>query len=299
VTNSGIPVITSSRNQRIVDARKLGQRKHRRRQGRFLVEGLQLLHMALDAGAQPIEVFYCERQFVGNEAPVLLERFHQAGAKLLAVSPPVMETLSERDISQGIVATFAMFGDSLQTLRLTGRELVVVVDRLQDPGNLGTLIRTADAVGAAAMILIEPCVDPFDPKTVRGTMGSLFNVPLVQTSDVPGFSTYLCDKGLHLVAADAKLGKTWGEGLLEGGVALILGNEARGLSDDVRPHVEAWANLPIVGKAESLNVAIAGGVLMYAWLRTNLGEQGSSQDQTTSAQQRVSQDDQQGRAGQQ
>jgi TrmH family RNA methyltransferase len=265
-------VITSSRNQRIIEARKLRQRKHRRRQGRFLVEGLQLLHMALDAGVQPMEVFYCERQFVGSEAPALLDRFRQAGADLVAVLPPVMETLSERDTPQGIVATFAMLEASLPTLRLTGRELVVVVDRLQDPGNLGTLIRTADAVGAAATILIEPCVDPFDPKTVRGTMGSLFNVPLVQTSNMPDLATYLREKGLRLVGADAKLGRAWGEGLWEGGVALILGNEARGLSDDVRPYVEAWAGLPIVGKAESLNVAIAGGVLMYAWLRTNLRE---------------------------
>lgn len=265
-------VVTSVRNRRIVEGRKLGQRKHRQRQGRFLVEGLQLLHMALDAAAQPGEVFYCESQFAGSEAPALLDRFRQAGADLVAVSPQVMRTLAERETPQGIVATFTLFEASLQTLPLTGRELVVVLDRLQDPGNLGTLIRTADAVGAAVTILIEPCVDPFDPKTVRGTMGSLFNVPFVQTPDVPGLFGYLREKGLRLVGADAQLGETWGEGLWEGKVALILGNEARGLSDDVRRFVDAWARLPILGKAESLNVAVAGGVLMYAWLRANLGE---------------------------
>jgi TrmH family RNA methyltransferase len=280
--NDRIAPITSTRNRRIVEARKLAQRKHRRRQGRFLVEGLQLLHMALDAGAQPIEVFYCEGQFAGAEAPALLDRFRawpcragqdrQTGTELVAVSPQVMEALSERDTPQGIVATFALFETRLQSLRLTGCELVVVLDRLQDPGNLGTLIRTADAVGAGAVILIEPCVDPFDPKTVRGTMGSLFNVPLVQTADVPGLFTWLRGKGVRLVGADAQLGKAWGEDLWAGGVALILGNEARGLSDDVCGYVAAWAHLPMVGKAESLNVAVAGGVLMYAWLRTNLRE---------------------------
>ncbi len=265
-------VITSTRNRRIVEARKLEQRKHRRQQGRFLVEGLQLLHMALDAGARSIEAFYCESQFAGTEAAALLDRFRQAGAELVAVSPPVMETLSERDVPQGIVATFALFETSLQALSLAGDELVVVLDRLQDPGNLGTLIRTTDAVGAAATVLIEPCVDPFDPKTVRGSMGSLFNVPLVQTSDVPALFTHLRQKGLRLVGADAQLGEAWGEGLWGGGVALILGNEARGLSDDVRTYVEDWVRLPIPGKAESLNVAVAGGVLMYTWLRTNLRE---------------------------
>jgi TrmH family RNA methyltransferase len=264
--------ITSTRNRRIVEARKLDQRKHRQRQGRFLVEGLQLLHMALDAGARPVEVFYCEGQFVGTEAATLLDRFRQTGADLAAVSEHVMQVLSQRDAPQGIVATFALFETPLQKLQLTGRELVVVLDRLQDPGNLGTLIRTADAVGAGAVVLIEPCVDPFDPKTVRGTMGSLFNVPLVQTADVPALFAWLRDRGLRIIGADARLGEPWGQGLWEGGVALTLGNEARGLSEDVRAHAEAWARLPIAGKAESLNVAVAGGVLMYAWLQANLQE---------------------------
>jgi len=262
-------VITSARNRRIVEARKLGQRKYRERQGRFLVEGLQLLHMALDAGASPVEVFYCESQFVGTEAAVLLDRFRRTDADLIPVAEHVMHTLSQRDAPQGIVATFALFETSPQDLQLTGRELVVVLDRLQDPGNMGTLIRTADAVGAAAVVLIEPCVDVFDPKTVRGSMGSLFNVPLVRTGDVAGLFDWLRSKGLRLVGADARQGEAWGRGLWEGGAALILGNEARGLSEDVRAYVEDWARLPIVGKAESLNVAVAGGVLMYMWLQAN------------------------------
>ncbi len=269
MTVSETTVITSTRNRRVVEARKLAQRKHRQRQGRFLVEGLQILHMALDAGAHPMEVFYCEGQFAGSEAPALLNRFRRTGANLVAVAPHVMQTLSTRDTPQGIVATFALLETSLDALTLTGRDLVVVIDRLQDPGNLGTLIRTADAVGAAGVVLIEPCVDPFDPKTVRGTMGSLFNVPLARTSDVAGLFAWLRRNGLRSVGADPRLGQLWGDGLWAGGVALILGNEARGLSDDARPHVEAWARLPIVGRAESLNVAVAGGVLMYAWLRAN------------------------------
>jgi len=265
-------MITSTHNPRIVEARKLDQRKQRREQGRFPVEGLQLLHMALDGGARPIEVFYCEEQFDGPEAPALLERFRAAGAHLLAVSPHVMQALSERDAPQGLVATFALFETPLDEIRLAGNELVVVLDRLQDPGNMGTLIRTADAAGAAAVILIEPCVDPFDIKTVRGSMGSLFNVPLVHTTDVPGLFDRLRRSGLRRVGADARLGEAYGQGLLQGGVALVLGNEARGLSEDVRRHVDAWARLPIAGKAESLNVAVAGGVLMYEWLRANWGE---------------------------
>jgi TrmH family RNA methyltransferase len=228
--------------------------------------------MALDAGASPIEVFYCRSQLALADGVALLDRFHQAGAELVTVSPRVMEALAERESPQGIVATFALFEASFRDVSLCGRDLVVVLDRLQDPGNLGTLIRTADAVGAAAVILVEPCVDPFDPKTVRGTMGSLFNVPMLRTSDSSELFSWLRDSGLRLVGTDVHRGAEWGEGLMVDGVALVLGNETRGLSNDVRPFVEAWARLPIVGKAESLNVAVAGGVLMYAWLRCHLRE---------------------------
>ncbi len=251
-------------------ARKLTQRKYRQAQGRYLVEGLQLLHMALDSSAAAHEVFYCPEQFAGSAAPALLERFRQAGALLLRVAPHVMAALSDREEPQGIVATFRLTETPLSALALTGRELVVVVDRLQDPGNLGTLMRTADSVGAAAVILVEPCVDPFDPKTVRGSMGSLFNIPVVSVRDVPAFFAWLAARGLRPVGADPHLGETWGAGLWRGGVALVLGNEARGLSPDVADQIRDWAKLPIVGKAESLNVAVAGGVLMYLWLRENL-----------------------------
>ena len=250
--------------------RKLEQRKHRQRQGRFLVEGLQLLHMALEAGARPIEVCFCQSQFAGAQASALLQRLRDAGAELVLVSPQVMQSLSQPDVCQGLVATFPLLQVDLQAVDLGGDELVVILDRLHDPGNLGTLIRTAEAVGAAAAILIEPCADPFGRKAVRGSAGSLFSLPLVVTQDVRGTFAWLCQRGFRLVGADSRLGRMWGEDLWRGGVALTLGNEARGVSPDVRDRMQGWARLPIVGGAESLNVAVAGGVLMYAWLRENL-----------------------------
>jgi TrmH family RNA methyltransferase len=237
-----------------------------------MVGDLPSLKMAVEVGACPIEVFYCASQVMESEASAVLDAFGRAEAEMVAVSARVMEALSEREVPQGIVASFALFESSLPDLPLSGRELVVVLDRLQDPGNLGTLIRTADAVGAGATVLIEPCVDPFDPRAVRGTMGSLFNIPLVRVSNVPSLWAHLRGKGFRLVGTDVEQGRVWGDGVLEGGVALILGNEARGLSSDVRPFVGSWARLPMIGKAESLNVAVAGGVLMYAWLRANLRE---------------------------
>lgn len=264
------PTITSRRNPRIVEARKLAQRKHRERQGRFLVEGVLLLELALTAGATPQEAFYCQGQLDEPQGPALLNALEQAGAELVGVSPEVMDSLAERQAAEGVLATFPLPEYRLDDLDLAHRSLVLVLDRLQDPGNLGTLIRTADAVGASAVVLIEPCVDPFDPKTVRSSMGSLFNLPVVRAENIRKLFLYLSQRGLRAVAADAHQGVSWGEGLWHQGVALVLGNEARGLSPDVQPYIENWARLPVVGRAESLNVAVAGGVLMYTWLREQL-----------------------------
>lgn len=293
-------MISSTKNPRIVEARKLTQRKHRLRQNCFLVEGLQLLGMALQARTLPAmrariiprQVFYSEALFAGDMAPHLLAQLIEAGAEAIAVAPQVLNALSERDLSQGLTATFALreLEWSLPELDLTNPanieavesestipqltdqgSLVLVLDKLQDPGNLGTLIRTADAVGARAVILLEPCVDPFDPKTVRGTMGSLFNVPFTRTKNVEEALSQLIRANYRLVGADAARGHlAWQSEALVGPVALVLGNEARGLSPDLRPYLHDFVSLPLRGQAESLNVSIAGGVLMYEWLRVNV-----------------------------
>lgn len=264
--------ITSTANRHVIEARKLRQRKHRQEQRLFLLEGLQLLTMALDAGARAAQVFYCPEQFSGKQGPALVERFARSDAELLQVTPSVMAALSDRDGPQGIAATFSLFSAELSDLRLTGTDLVVVLDRPQDPGNLGGLVRTADAVGAAGVVVLEPAVDLFDPKAIRASMGSLFNLPVVLTPH-PAALDLLEQQGVTPTGASehaAELGGgRWGEAALLGSCALVLGNEARGLSPDVTPHIRRWVSLPMRGKAESLNVSVAGGVLMYLWLRAN------------------------------
>ena len=276
-------IITSINNQRIIDTRKLQTRKHRQRQGRFLVEGFEILHLALDAGIRPIEVFYCEEQCSEKATQQLLNRFRGAGAMLVPVSPQVLHTLSAAAgnvyadphkasphvIQTHIVATFALFVTSFQDIDLTSDELVLVLDQTQTPSNLGMILRTADAVGVAAVFLIPPCVDIFHPKSVRGSHGSLFSVPLVQTGDIPGLFRWLRERGFRTMGADPHLGKLWNQESWKGRVALVLGHDVRGISEAVRAQVEGWAQLPMTGKVESLNVAVAGSVLIYEWFRVN------------------------------
>lgn len=276
-------MITSTRNPRIVDVKKLDHRKHRQRQDRFLVEGLQLLALAVEMQAKipgkfiPRDIFYCAELFTGDMAPRLLAQLTEAGGTPVPVTEHVLNAISDRDTSQGLAVTFQVSKvewpiEALLAAIKPGKtpKLVLILDKLQDPGNLGTLIRTADAVGATAIFLLEPCVDAFDPKTVRGTMGSVFTVPLARAQNSAELLPRLAKLGYRLVGADAPRGETvWDSPALSGSVGLVLGNEARGLSPELHAQLTGLVSLPLLGHAESLNVSVAGGVLMYEWLRMN------------------------------
>jgi TrmH family RNA methyltransferase len=180
-------------------------------------------------------------------------------------------------IQTHMVATFALaarqarakFETSFRDIELSGDALVLVLDQTQTPGNLGMILRIADAVGVAAVFLIEPCVDIFHPKSVRGSHGAIFSVPLAQTADVPGLFAWLREREFRAVGADPTVGKLWVEDMWKGRVALVLGHDVRGISDEVRAEVSEWARLPMTGKVQSLNVAVAGGVFIYEWFRVN------------------------------
>ena len=262
-------LITSLRNPRIVALRKLTQRRQRRLQGRFVAEGLQALHMALAAGWRAQEVYHCPACFSGTAASQLVQRFSAAGARLIEVNAHVMQALSEREAPQGLLATFALPQASLADLQLREPALVLLLDRLRDPGNMGALLRTADAVGAGAVLLLPPCVDATDPKVVRASMGSFFSLPVITVDSLPTLLAWLKRQGLPLIGADGREGQLWTELDWRGGLALALGNEAHGLDEMLAEQCERLAALPLHGLAESLNVAVAGGVLTYAWRAAN------------------------------
>lgn len=261
-------IITSLRNPRIVALRKLGRRRQRLLQGRFLAEGLQALHVAQEAGWSPLELYHCPALFRSPAAAELLGRFRDGGAWPVEVNEHVMRALSEREEPQGLVAAFALPQTALADIQLPTDPLVLLLDRLRDPGNLGTLLRTADAVGAGAVLLLPPCVDPFDPKVLRASMGSCFSLPVVTVDSTEALLTWLRKRGLPVYGGDAA-GQLWTALDWRGGLALALGNEAEGLDGALASHCDQLAALPQQGRAESLNVAVAGGVLMYAWRAAN------------------------------
>ena len=276
-------IVTSTSNPRIVEARKLTQKKHRLRQNRFAAAGLQILGMALEGIAskhmagriRPLDVFYCEELFTTDTAPTILAGLIAAGAIATPVSQRVLETLSDRELSQGLVATFAIDSllhslDEVQAPDSNDPRLAIVLDRPQYPGNAGTLIRTADAVGAECVIFIEPAVDAFAPASVRASMGSIFAIPTIRTDDISAIGAWAKRVELRLVGADAADGDmVWESDAMSGSIGLVLGNEGEGLQIELRGLLDASVNLPQRGSAESLNVSIAGGILMYEWMRVN------------------------------
>ena len=276
-------IITSTSNPRIVEARKLAHKKHRQRQNRFAAEGLQVLRMAIEGMASPcmaericpIDVFFCEYLFTTDTAPNILAQLTLAGANKIPVSQQVIAALSDRVLSQGLVATFAIDSllHSLEELHVhtnEGPRLFVVLDRPQYPGNVGTLIRTADAVGADGMILIEPSADAFDPKSVRSSMGSIFAMPIVRTDDITALDDWANSVGLRWVEGAVSDGDLiWDTDAMDGSIGLVLGNEGEGVQPELHQLVDQTVRLPQRGSAESLNVSIAGGILMYEWMRVN------------------------------
>ena len=148
-------------------------------------------------------------------------------------------------------------------------KLVLILDRLQDPGNLGTLIRVADSVGAFSVILLSPCVDPFDIKVVSASMGSIFSVPLIIRDDIFECLNEI-KKKFKIIGTDPVKGEIpWKTNIFDGSLAILLGNESRGLDQTLNEYIDDFVTLPMLGKSESLNVAIAGGVLSYEWLKYN------------------------------
>jgi TrmH family RNA methyltransferase len=224
---------------------------------------------------RPIDVFYCEELFVSDMAPRILARLIAAGAAGVRVSQRVLETLSDRELSQGLVATFAIDSllhalDDLDHGGARQPRLVVVLDRLQYPGNAGTLIRTADAVGADAVILIEPAVDTFAPQAIRATMGSIFAIPIVRITQIDALDRWGKGENLQWLGADVAADTAvWESSAMRGSIGLILGNEGEGLQPDLRRILDSTVRLPQRGGAESLNVSVAGGILMYEWMRVN------------------------------
>jgi TrmH family RNA methyltransferase len=232
----------------------------------FLIEGPHLIEMALNSGAKIREVFMTESFGTKKDSQVILRPLSLNACRIFEVTEEIMERIADTKTPQGVAAIVSQKPLGLVDVPLTARPLLVVVDGIQDPGNLGTLIRTSDAAGADAVILLPGTCDAFMQKTIRATAGSIFTIPVVHT-DTADLLKWLHNKGIGLAVTSADAKKTVFETDLNIAIAFVFGNEAHGISAQMKKSAEMFIKIPIYGKAESLNVAAASAICLYEAVR--------------------------------
>lgn len=263
-------MITSRDNDLIKKIHRLTSTAGRRKEGQYFTEGVRSVLQSLEAKADVDRVVYSKEVFRMPGGRSLVERVRYNGVKTVEVSENLYRLITDTDSPQHIMAVINIKESRLEdTLGAMG-PMLVIVDGLQDPGNLGTVIRTADAVGANGVVLLKGTVDPYNPKTVRSTMGSIFSIPVIRKNDTKAVLEGLQEKGFRLIASSPNAQRPYWDVDYRGKVGIVVGNEARGISEQVGKRADIRVVLPMCGEAESLNAAVACGVLLYKALEQRL-----------------------------
>jgi TrmH family RNA methyltransferase len=263
-------LITSVNNQRVKEIANLKQKKYRSESGLFFAEGLRAVQEAVEF-AEITELFFTAEEKDKLDEIEILKTAKEKGARLYQADAKVMDKLSDTKTPQGVLAVIRIPKQSLQNLRpgtaSDNNAPVIILDRIQDPGNLGTIIRTADAVGALGIILLEGCVDAYSPKVVRASMGSLFHLTVVQDVFPEEALTWCYRHGYEPAAAVMQGASNLYKSDISKKMAFIFGNEANGVSEELQVAAETRLFIPMAGQAESMNVAMAAGIVLFEGLR--------------------------------
>jgi TrmH family RNA methyltransferase len=255
--------ITSLANPIIKDIKALAQKKNREASGTFMAEGLKLVLDALETGWKIETLIYSK---AGKGKPLVEKaaaRTVAAGGLVLEVSEKVLSSVTHRDNPQMVVGIFKVRWQNLSDVKPKMGETWVALDRVRDPGNLGTIIRTADAAGASGVILIGETTDPFALETVRATMGSVFSLPVARAT-VAEFLKWQKTAGANVVATHLKGAIDYRTADYKSKpVVLLMGNEQAGLPDELADAAAIKVRIPQQGKADSLNLAVATAVMLF------------------------------------
>lgn len=250
-------IITSAANEQIKNIISLKEKsKARKNRGLFTVEGIK---MFVEVPKEDLADIYVSESFEKENRTML------AGFEYQVVSDSVFKKISDTVTPQGILAVVKQKKYSVDDIIANRRKdgsCIVVLDRLQDPGNLGTIVRTGEGAGISGIILSSDCADIYNPKVIRSTMGSIFRVPFAISENLPLDIDKLKKDGITTYAAHLN-GEVYNRGVFTKDCALLIGNEARGLSDAVAEKADRRIKIPMEGKVESLNAAVATAILMY------------------------------------
>jgi TrmH family RNA methyltransferase len=242
---------------------KLKTKKGRTQEGKFLIEGLRLCEEAANSFWSIESVFYTQSFEEKIRGKKLLQKLQKLNFRMIQVKNHDLQKLSDTETPQGIMCVVKTMNHPIEDLWKKNFEFMVALDGIRDPGNVGTLIRTADALGVDGVILSDDTVEPYNPKVVRSTMGSIFHLPIFDEIDLEKTIPELKKRKFKILGTDVKEGKSLDNPDYSGKICLLMGNEGEGLNKNLIELSDEIIHIPIYGKAESLNVAVAGGILLY------------------------------------
>ena len=250
-------MITSASNARVKNVIQLNQKaKVRREQGLFVAEGKK---MFLEAPADWISEVYVSQSLSADKE--IMERAEKFFCEI--VKDSVFRQMCDTKTPQGILTVLKLPVWTEEDVLGGDSPLVMVLEDLQDPGNAGTILRTGEGAGVKGVLLTKTCVDITNPKVIRSTMGSIYRIPFLYVEDVVSLKKKLADRGIRTFAAHLKGENSYDREDYRGGTAFFIGNEGRGLTDSAAETADCLIRIPMCGKVESLNAAMAAGILMY------------------------------------
>jgi RNA methyltransferase, TrmH family len=256
-------VISSAANPLVKRVRALGERKYRRREGAFVVQGIQPVWQAVEARAD-IEVLLVAPDLLRHRGALdMVDAQAAAGVRVARLTGELFGRISDRDAPAGLAAIVRGEPATLPTLTVPGDAVFVALHSVGNPGNVGTIIRTASAAGAAGVILIGPSADPHDPAAVKASMGALFTVPVATAESGDDFLAWAETSGVTVAATSARASVSCWDADWQLPLVLLLGSEGAGLPDELLDGADVRVAIPMTGTAESLNLAVAAGILLY------------------------------------
>jgi TrmH family RNA methyltransferase len=254
--------ITGFSNPLVKQVRGLRDKKNRRAEGLFLAEGLRILTEALDAGIPPKMLWHAPEGGAHPLVQKLARETEATGGEVFVTSTDILSKLSGKDNPGAVIGVYPEMLTPLTALDRATSGIWLVAERLRDPGNLGTILRTGDAVGAGGLILIDDCTDPFSVEAVRASMGAIFTQK-VATARWPEFVSWLRSAPGQLVGTSLNTDNNYQDPRYEAPTFLLIGNESQGLPEAYEKECDLLVKMPMMGKADSLNAAMATAVMAY------------------------------------
>jgi len=258
--------ITSLDNQRIKDIVKLVDRKERNETGLTVIDGIREVTRAFEAGAQLTEIYVCPEYFETKGDQGFLARLTAKDIPIAEITREVFHKIAFGDRREGIVAVCRPEPKQLADLKLSKKPLVVVVENVEKPGNLGAIVRTCDGAAVDALLVADSRTDIYNPNVIRSSLGAVFSVPIVQGAGEE-ILQFLLDNEIKVVATSPAGEKVYANANLREPVAIVVGSEQEGLNDFWMRHSHAQVRIPMHGRADSLNVSITTAIIIYEALR--------------------------------